>query len=68
MVRRQRLQRLPITKKNVQHINQIGVKHRGVTMKVQFTADAIAMGWATEGEEVTVKELREAVQDDILNA
>ena len=37
-------------------------------MKVQLTADAIAMGWATEGEEVTVKELREAVQDDILNA
>ena len=36
-------------------------------MKVQFTADAIEMGWATEGEEVTAKELREAVQDDILN-
>ena len=35
-------------------------------MKIQFTRTALRMGWATEGEEVTAKEMREAVQDDIL--
>ena len=36
-------------------------------MKIQFTRTALKQGWAIEGEEVTAKEIKEAVQDDILN-
>ena len=36
-------------------------------MKIQFTRTALNQGWAIEGEEVTAKEIKEAVQDDILN-
>tara|TARA_R110000824_G_scaffold233528_1_gene421832 strand:- start:280 stop:531 length:252 start_codon:yes stop_codon:yes gene_type:complete len=35
-------------------------------MQIQYTAQALELGWATEGEEVTAKELREAAQDRIL--
>jgi hypothetical protein len=35
-------------------------------MKIQFTRTALRMGWAIEGENVTAKEIREAVQDDML--
>lgn len=35
-------------------------------MQIQYAAQALEMGLATEGEEVTVKELREAAQDTIL--
>ena len=36
-------------------------------MKIQFTRTALEQGWATQGENVTAKEIKEAVQDDILN-
>ena len=36
-------------------------------MQIQYTAQALEMGWATEGEEATVKELKESVQDNILD-
>ena len=36
-------------------------------MKIRFTARALGHGWATEGENVTAKEIKEAVQDDILS-
>jgi len=35
-------------------------------MKIQFTKRALGHGWATEGENVTAKEIKEAVQDDML--
>ena len=35
-------------------------------MKIQFTKRALGHGWATKGENVTAKEIKEAVQDDML--
>ena len=36
-------------------------------MKIRFTSRALGHGWATEGENVTAKEIKETVQDDILS-
>ena len=35
-------------------------------MKMEYTEQALGLGWVTEGEDYTAKELREEVQDDII--
>ena len=36
-------------------------------MKIRFTRTALELGWVTEGENVTAKEIKEAVQDDMIH-